>query len=398
VPVRGEHPENRCAGAALDYFRALFHHCRFAIIQPESRAIMIAALRRLAERIDAEWKDAGHGADALPAIATRVLADSRPDREYDLGALADWTLTAPEFPDACNPFGPFGPPAFTVWSNPHFFVNVYVYTTPEVVVHDHDFSGAFMNLSGVTIHCTYEFGGADDIDDTVRVGELRLKNIEAIAEGKVRPIEAGSRFIHQVWHVTQPTVVLVVRTPPLTPSPRQFQYLRPSIATQVFRNDSLSVGYPERFSYTRKMAEALRTSDGGIEFVKSLVRRERPWDAVWHVVENWRYLRTRGALEEVIALGAKHQGEWFASMENAGTDFDAFASIAWPRVTLARDRIVLALLVSFRAWRPIEQSIESLLPGVDARVQVVETLDGLTEAGVLAPEQQRRLLQPLNAA
>ncbi|HEX4684280.1 MAG TPA: hypothetical protein VH277_16295, partial [Gemmatimonadaceae bacterium] len=233
---------------------------------------MIAALRNLGQRIDAEWKAAGYKPGDLPAIASRALTESRPDREYDLGVLADWTLTVPAFPDACNPFGPLGPPAFTVWSNPHFFVNVYVYTTPEVVVHDHDFSGAFMNLSGVTIHCTYAFGGGDAIDETVHVGALRLEGIEAISEGKVRPIEAGERFIHQVWHISQPTVVLVVRTPPLTPSPRQFQYLRPSIATQVFRSDSLSIGYPERFSYTRKMAEGLRTSDAGIGYVRQLVR------------------------------------------------------------------------------------------------------------------------------
>ncbi|HSY50273.1 MAG TPA: hypothetical protein VLC46_15785 [Thermoanaerobaculia bacterium] len=357
---------------------------------------MIAALRKLSERIDAEWKGAGYGPGDLPAIASRVLADSRPDREYDLGALADWTLTAPEFPDACNPFGPLGPPAFTVWSNPHFFVNVYVYTTPEVVVHDHDFSGAFMNLSGVTIHCTYELGGAEAIDETVHVGALRLKNIEAISEGRVRTIEAGEGFIHQVWHISLPTVVLVVRTPPLTPSPRQFQYLRPSIATQVFRNDSLSVGYPKRFAYTRKMAECLRTSTDGVGYVKLLMRQEQPWDAVWHLMENWRYLRGTGALEDVIALGAKHQGEWFAAMEHAGMDYDVFASINWPGVVLARDRIVLALLLSFRAWRPIRKALEGLLPGVDAPAQVLETLGSLVDAGAIALDL-RPELRPLLA-
>jgi hypothetical protein len=356
---------------------------------------MISALRTLAERIDAEWKGAGYKPGDLPAIASRALTDSRPDREYDLGALADWTLTAPEFPDACNPFGPLGPPAFTVWSNPHFYVNVYVYTTPEVVVHDHDFSGAFMNLSGVTIHSTYEFDGAGAIDETVHVGALRLKGVEAISEGRVRPIEAGERFIHQVWHISQPTVVLVVRTPPLTPLPRQFQYLRPSIATQVFRNDTLSIGYPERFAYTRKMAECLRTSSAGVDYVKSLVHRERPWDAVWHLMENWRYLRHTGALEEVIALGAKHQGEWFASMENAGTDYDVFGSIRWPDVVLARDRIVLALLLSFRAWQPIRNGLEGLLPGVDPRAQVVETLGGLVDSGAITLDLRPELRQLL---
>jgi hypothetical protein len=357
---------------------------------------MIAALRNLAERIDAEWKGAGYKPDDLPAIASRALTDTRPDREYDLGALAGWTLTAPEFPDACNPFGPAGPPAFTVWSNPHFYVNVYVYTTPEVVVHDHDFTGAFMNLSGVTIHCTYEFGGVDTIDETVHVGSLRLKGMEAISEGRVRQIEAGERFIHQVWHISHPTVVLVVRTPPLTPSPRQFQYIGPLIATQVFRSDSLSVGYPERFSYTRKMAEALRTSAGGVDFVRQLVRRERPWDAVWHVMENWRYLSNAGALGEVITLGAKHQGEWFASMESAGVDYYTFVSINWLGVMSSRDRIVLALLLSLRAWRPIRKALEGLLPGADTCAQVVETLGNLVDAGVIALDL-RPELRPLLA-
>ena len=346
----------------------------------------------------------GYRPAELPAIASRVLSDSRPDQSYDLAALADWTLTAAQFPDACNPFGPLGPPAFTVWSSPRFYVNVYVYTTPEVVVHDHDFSGAFMNLAGVTIHCTYELSGATSIDETVRAGELRLKGIEAISEGRVRPIDAGESFIHQVWHVSRPTVVLVVRTPPLTPSPRQFQYLRPSIATQVFRSGSLSIGYPERFAHTRKMAEALRTSTEGIDYVKELVRRERPWDAVWHVMENWRYLQTRGALDDIISLGAKSQGEWFATMQTAGADYETFASIGWSRVVSSHDRIVLALLLTLRAWHPIRKALEGLLRGTDPAAQVVETLGSLADAGVIGlkfePELRPLLVNTLrgNAA
>ena len=166
----------------------------------------------------------------------------------------------------------------------------------------------------------------------------------------MRQIEPGQNFIHQVWHVSQPTVVLVVRTPALKTAP-QFQYIRPSIATQVFRTDSLSVGIPERFRYTRKMAECLRTSAAGVDYVKQLVERERPWDAIWHLIENWRYLRSAGALEDVIALGAKNQGEWFAGISTAVSEVDVFYSIDWPRVVAARDRIVLALLLSLGSWR-----------------------------------------------
>jgi hypothetical protein len=346
---------------------------------------MISAIRNLAERIDAEWKAAGYVPYDLAAIAARLLSDMRPDRAYDLNDLAGWTLTQSAFPDACNPFGPLGPPAFTVWSNPHFYVNVYAYTTPEVVIHDHDFSGAFMNLSGITIHCTYEFTGADPIDRSVHVGGLRLRGIEAISDGAVRQIEAGRGFIHQVWHISQPTVVLVVRTPALASADRQFQYIRPSIATEVFRTESLSVGAPDRFRTTRKMAEALRTSGAaGVEYLRQLVRSEQPWDAVWHLIENWRFLRSEGALEDVIAAGAKHQGQWFAEVETAGRDVDLFYSINWPRVVAARDRIVLALLMSFRSWRQIRKTLEGLLPGVDAREQIVESLGRLAEERTIA--------------
>ena len=346
---------------------------------------MITALRNLAEQIDTEWKATGYKPADLSGIAARLLSDIRPDRTFDLSALADWTLSQPTFPSACNPFGPLGPPAFTVWSNQHFFVNVYAYTTPEVVIHDHDFTGAFMNLSGITIHCTYEFPDADLIDDSVHIGGLRLRGIEAISDGAIRQIEAGRGFIHQVWHISQPTVVLVVRTPPLDSGTRQFQYIRPSIATEVFRSDSMSVESPERFAITRKMAECLRTSRGaGVDYVKQLVKSERPWDAVWHLIENWRYLQSEGALDDVIAAGAKYQGEWFARVENAGQEVELFYSINWPRVVAARDRIVLALLMSFRSWRSIRKTLEGLLPGVDAREQIVESLGRLADDRTIA--------------
>jgi len=354
---------------------------------------MISALQTLGNQIDNAWKSTGYDPGELPAIAARILAEERPDRVWDLAALAGWTLTESTFPDACNPFGPLGPPAFTVWSNPRLYLNVYAYNTPEVVIHDHDFSGAFINLSGVTIHCTYGFDDVDAVDDSVQTGALRLRNVEAIGDGSVRTIEPGQGFIHQVWHVSQPTVVLVVRTPALSTIPRQYQYLRPSLATQVYRNDSLSVGLPDRFRYTRKMAECLRTATSdSIDYVKALIKGERPWDAVWHLIENWRYLRGEGALEEMIALGAKHQGAWFAGLADAGTDVDVFYSINWSRITAPRDRIVLALLLSLGSRKPIVNALAGLLPGTDPLEQLADSLARLGAERSLPLDVRREVL------
>ncbi|HEU4889262.1 MAG TPA: hypothetical protein VFV49_15350 [Thermoanaerobaculia bacterium] len=345
---------------------------------------MIDSLRRLATRIDSEWKAAGYRVSAFPAIAARLLEDAQPHREYDLASLAEWTLTSRTFPPACNPFGPMGPPAFTIWSDGRFFANIYAYTTPEVVIHDHDFAGAFINLSGTTIHATYEFADAERIVPAVHVGELAVREVEVVRQGDVRQIDPGRRFIHQVWHVDQPTVVLVIRTGPRSaPTGRQFQYLRAGLATEVFRDDAMSVGAPERFGYTRKMAECLRPSGGGVDYLKTLLQHERPWDAAWHLLGNWRYLRAVGALEDLIRLGVRHQGAWFAGLSDAGSEVDLFNSIQWGSVQSVEDRIALALLLTFQGWRPMREWLELLLPGVAPEDRFVDTLGRLGDEGTI---------------
>jgi hypothetical protein len=346
---------------------------------------MIDSLRNLAARINGEWKSAGSKVSALPAIAARILEDAQPHREYDgLASLAGWTLSSRTFPQPCNPFGPQGPPAFTIWSDGRFFANIYAYTTPEVVIHDHDFAGAFTNLSGTTIHATYAFPDAERVAPEVHVGELAVREVEVVRTGDVRRIDPGRRFIHQVWHVDQPTVVLVLRTGPLPAPRRQFQYLRAGFATEVFRDGAMSVDAPERFRYTRKMAECLRaSSDGGMDYLKLLMRQERPWDAVWHLVGNWRHLRSLGALDDLVRLGIRHQGAWFAGVADAGSEHDLFSSIQWASMPSVQDRIALALLMTYRGWRPIREWLERLLPGAAPEDRFVESLAKLGDEGLI---------------
>jgi hypothetical protein len=346
---------------------------------------MIDSLRRLAARIGSEWKSAGTRLSAFPAIAARLLSDAQPHRGYDLESLAEWTLSRRTFPSACNPFGPLGPPAFTIWSDGRFFANIYAYTTPEVVIHDHDFAGAFVNLSGTTIHATYEFAEEERVAPAVHVGELAVRHVEVVGRGDVRQIDPGRRFIHQVWHLDQPTVVLVIRTGPLAaPARRQFQYLRAGIATEVLRDEAMSLTAPERFRYAKKMTECLRTSsDGGLDYLKLLLQHERPWDAVWHLLESWRYLRTVGALDDLIRLGVRHQGAWFAGLSDAGSEVDLFYSIQWANVRSVEDRVTLALLLTFQGWRPMREWLERLLPGAAPEDRFVDSLRRLGDAGAI---------------
>lgn len=345
---------------------------------------MIPSLRKLALRLDAAWQQEGFRIAAFPKVAARLLTDQRPDRDYQLTSLAEWVLGSKTYPQSCNPFGATGPPAFTVWANGRFFVNVYAYMTPEVVIHDHNFAGAFVNVAGKTIHCTWSFSDSESIDPSVRIGALSVNHVETIEEGTVREIEPGAGFIHQVWHLSRPTVVIVIRTPGLPPrSLRQFEYFRPAVATETIRDATFAPRAPQRFQYARKMMQCLRGSPEGVHFLARLVERERPWDAVWHLVENWRLLQDSAALPDVIRRGARRHGQWFHSMESVAMRANLFYGIEWRRVTAERDRIVLAFLLTFESWPAISTALQSVFPDAPPIKVVVDSLGQLAKQRII---------------
>jgi hypothetical protein len=356
-------------------------------LQSRGRAsgrIVIRALGKLAVRLDAEWKATGYKTGVFPKLAARFLAGFRPENDDRLRALSDWLLRSRTFPAPLNPFGSAGPPAFTVWANPRFVVNVYAYMTPAVIIHDHNFAGAFVNVLGRSLHCTYRFADAERINPSVQVGALSLRAGDLIPEDCAETIEPGSGFIHQVWHLSRPTVVVVIRTRPLSRrTVRQFEYLRPGVATEILRDAAQVPQTSQRFEYARKLMECLRVSSNGVSYATQLIKNERPWEAVWHLVENWQFLQSKGALDDVIAGAAKSHGSWFRAMETAGPRIVLFYSINWHRVLQESDRVVVASLLTLDSWHQISHVLRSLWPDTAPEVLVADSLRRLAKAGAV---------------
>jgi len=345
---------------------------------------VIRALGKLAVRLDAQWKAAGYKAGVFPKLAAGALAGFRPDDGDRLHALSDSLLRSRTFPAPLNPFGLAGPPAFTVWANPRFVVNVYAYMTPAVIIHDHNFAGAFVNILGRSLHCTYRWADAERINPSVQVGSLSLRAGDLVPEDRVETIEAGAGFIHQVWHLSRPTVVVVIRTRALPRrTVRQFEYLRPAVATEILRDEAQVPRTSQRFEYASKLMQCLRASRNGVSYAMQLIEKERPWEAVWHLVENWDFLQTNGALGDVMTLAAKSHGSWFRAMETAGPRILLFYSINWRRVLLESDRVVLASLLTFDSWHRISDVLRSLWPETAPEVLVADSLRRLARTGVI---------------
>jgi len=345
---------------------------------------VIAALDKLAVRLDTEWKTTGYKTSVFPKLAARFLAEFRPENEDRLRALSDWLLQTKTFPEPLNPFGSAGPPAFTVWANPRFVVNVYAYMTPAVNIHDHNFAGAFVNVLGRSLHCTYRFSDAERINPSVHVGALSLRAADLIPEDRVETIDAGAGFIHQVWHLSRPTVVVVIRTRSLSRrAVRQFEYFRPAVATEILRDAAQVPQTPQRFEYASKLMQCLRGSSNGVSYAARLIEKERPWEAVWHLVENWQYLQSNGALDDTIARAAKSHGSWFRAMETAGPRILLFYSINWNRVLNESDRVVMASLLTLDSWHQISHVLQSIWPNTPPEVLVADSLRRLARTGAI---------------
>jgi hypothetical protein len=149
------------------------------------------------------------------------------------------------------------------------------------------------------------------------------------------------------------------------------------------RDETLVPRTSQRFEYARKLMECLRASSNGVSYATQLIRNERPWEAVWHLVENWQFLQSKGALDDVIAEAAKSHGSWFRAMETAGPRVVLFYSINWHRVLQEPDRVVVASLLTLDSWRQISHVLRSLWPNTAPEVLVADSLRRLAKAGAI---------------
>src|SRR5262249_49930783 len=74
------------------------------------------------------------------------------------------------------------------------------------------------------------------------LGDVRLKRVELLTRGAIRPILSGNRFIHALFHLDRPSVTIVVRTHTDRLEDPQFSYMKPNVAFDPFLQSSQSLG------------------------------------------------------------------------------------------------------------------------------------------------------------
>ncbi len=340
-------------------------------------------IKSLAKEIEREWR--GGSIAAFTGAAVQALGKADLVGAIDLAALTAWTLSTDEFPEECNPFGDAGPPAFTVFRGERFVLNLYLYLTPDLFIHDHGFAGAFVNLAGDSLHCSFELQIEGEPGPGVLTGKLELRKTELLRPGMVAPLMPGSASAHRVWHLGRPTIVLVARTLEAPRGVIQYQYDAPGLATRIVRPPPYGPEIPWEYKKRSKMFEFLREAGhaSANAYLQEMILAADAWAAVTHLLDHWNYLEESSLLPRVLEKMRGKFGAWVEGIPAVSRGIVLHRSVDWDALREEGPRLLLALLLTYSEKRPIEEWIARSSPGTDVHDHIVTVLQEAWEMEAL---------------
>jgi hypothetical protein len=185
------------------------------------------------------WKRENFSLAKFPEIARVALEERPPALHLDLSAFIREFLLTEEQPLQTE--SGFGQPELVAYNHPRFYLQLLFWLDGTTDIHQHEFSGAFHVMAGSSIHAHYEFENAQSITPHLRVGDLRMKQIELLETGRTVPIISGQHCIHSLFHLDTPSITVVVRTQHDPGTGPQFNYLPPHIALDPIFSDTLTM-------------------------------------------------------------------------------------------------------------------------------------------------------------
>ena len=200
---------------------------------------MNAFFNDLGRQVLAQWKQVNFSLEKFPAIARKALEARPPSQHVALAELMREYLFNDEQP--LQSMSGFGQPELIAYEHPRFYIQLLFWLDGTTDIHQHEFSGAFHVMHGSSIHAHYTFENARSVTPHLRVGDVRMKQIELLETGRTVPIVSGPGCIHSLFHLDSPSVTVVVRTHNDPGTGPQFNYLTPHLAVDPMHADTLTM-------------------------------------------------------------------------------------------------------------------------------------------------------------
>jgi hypothetical protein len=192
----------------------------------------------LVERL---WREKNYHDGVFPEIAARALEETGLTGRVSPWEIVRWVHTAHHLPRQQDVEARFGNPPITLYNGPRFHIDIYFWTDGTTEIHQHGFAGAFQVLAGSSIHSLYDFKEEHVINPHFSLGRVLFKQVEMLKTGDIRPIVAGKRFIHALFHLDRPSATITVRTYGSPQAQPQYSYRKPYLAYDPFFREESAV-------------------------------------------------------------------------------------------------------------------------------------------------------------
>lgn len=261
---------------------------------------MNETFRKLGQTVLDRWKRANFSLAAFPEIATTALTEYPPAESVDLSAFVREFLLSDDQPNQSQ--SGFGQPEIIVYEHPRFYIQILFWLDGTTEIHQHEFSGAFHVMAGSSIHARYVFENAQTVTPYLRVGDVRMTEIELLETGRTVPIRSGREDIHSLFHLDTPSITVVIRTQHDPGTGPQYNYQPPHLAVDPHFTDALVLRRNQLLDVLEQVGDAAYP-----ELVREMVA-DLDFERGYHVLANcMRHLQEFGEWEPVLqAFQSKH--------------------------------------------------------------------------------------------
>lgn len=276
--------------------RERYHRARSAY-----HAAPMDAFEALGAAIEAAWLSADYDELRFPAIAARVLHETRIHEAVSADDVLRWAVSAPRLPKQDDIEASFGEPPITVYAGVRFRIDVLFWLTASTSIHRHGFTGAFQVLHGGSLHSRYAFTARRRICAQMLIGDARILGAELLRRGDVVAIER--ELTHCLFHLEAPSATVVVRTRGEAEGSPQYEYRPPSLAIDPFYREPTQ---KRRLQALELLLRAGRADHD--EVAAGLIEGSDLTTAYLVLRQAYRAIDDRARVEKLLAVAARRHG------------------------------------------------------------------------------------------
>lgn len=354
-----------------------------------SGAICKDYFARLAAGVWRLWKEYQYDETAFSDVALRMLNEEPPAGQVSFLDVAKFGLFTNPIPFQTDIEAAFGEPPLTVHWQPEFRIEVLFWTSKIIGIHQHAFSGAFHLLTGSSLHTVWDFKCEERVSSQLLVGALDLKTAELLGAGDTRAIIAGNRFIHDTYHLEQPTITVVIRTNAERNHYPQYTYMEPCLAYDHVHGNA---GVRRRLQLL-KMLSSTRRDKELLDAIKDLLDDVNHFYAFLYLREAYKLIKDETKRSLLLSwAGSKHGGlaESFRLVLDTQEHRDQIRQIA-EKVEQEELQFFTALLRNIPKSGEMLKVIRDRFPQEDPLAMMDKWTADLSDLGLLAPS----LTQPI---